>query len=225
MVKKRFKEILFGYIMDIVNYSKCLYDEIKKVDEGVYFNNEEIENLILNYHPDKKVKSIKCLVRKKKPPYYTLCLHVKNEYNQLVSVGLKDCIEYKYKIYDPKKKKRIQICDAFRTIINSGSKTEYYFDYTSKNEFNDRIGVCNNCKCRGKVAVDHFPIPFKKILNDFINKENILFDDVKIEYLNNCGFNLVDTSLKNEFLYYHDLNASYRTLCKKCNSSFGSYSY
>mgnify|MGYP003637707525 FL=1 len=43
---------------------KCSAD-IKRIrnilsdyDEYMYFNNDEVENLILNYHPDKKIKSI-----------------------------------------------------------------------------------------------------------------------------------------------------------------------
>ena len=225
MVKKRLKEILFSYFMDIKTYSKLIKDTINNYNEDIFFNDDLIEDLLLNHHPDKKILSIKSLVRKIKKPYKTLCLYVKNDYNQLISVSVNKCIEYKYDKYDPIKQKKIQISDGFRTIINCGTKTEYYFDYTSKNEENERVGVCNSCQKRGKVCVDHYPIPFKKILNDFISKENIIYDNVKVQYIKNSGFNLVDKTLQNQFLYYHDLNASYRTLCRQCNSSFGSYSY
>jgi len=112
--------LLIHYINDLkLLYSVILMDikikcsaDIKRIrnilcnyDEYMYFNNEEVENLILKYHPDKKIKSINKLVMKCNKSYKTKCLHVLEKNSSLEkSVGIKEIIENYYGIYDPKLK-------------------------------------------------------------------------------------------------------------------------
>ncbi len=210
---------------------KCSTD-IKRIrnilsdyDEYMYFNNEEVENLILNYHPDKKIKSINKLVMKCNKSYKTKCLHVLEKNSSLEkSVGIKEIIENYYGIYDPKLKLEYNIKAGFRTPLYYGDKQSYYLNNTFKSEEdNTRIGKCVNCDYKGKISIDHYPISFKKILNDFLEEEKLNLLDLKIKY-ENGKWNLENKELEELWLYYHDSVASYRTLCKKCNSSFNCYS-
>ena len=74
------------------------------------------------------------------------------------------------------------------------------------------------------MTVDHYPAPFKCILNDFLIENKI--DKTTVTIFKSQSENimkLTDAVIANDWRRYHDENATYRVLCGPCNSGFGSY--
>jgi len=74
------------------------------------------------------------------------------------------------------------------------------------------------------MAIDHYPLSFKKILADFLLREGLKLQD--LEYIRCIDDNIIklkDLELKSKWIDYHENLVSYRCLCKSCNSKFGCY--
>ena len=75
------------------------------------------------------------------------------------------------------------------------------------------------------ITTDHYPLPYKEILNIFINENNIKLIDIDIFENENFEIRIKNYDLANKWRIYHDNLANYRLLCKSCNSHFGCYNY
>ena len=78
-----------------------------------------------------------------------------------------------------------------------------------------------------KAQSDHYLVPFKKIMTDFLEQDNMEVD--KVELFHDIGdFNkikLKDRKLAKRWLTYHDSVAKWRILCGQCNVAEGTYGY
>ena len=199
-----------------------------------YLPNQIIENIIIKelvkYHPTKKINvdKVEWFKIKIRPPYNKPALFFKyknNEKEDDISWHL--CIKNLYGKYKYKKEHEANIKQAFRNESHKGTKRQYFFNniYTNNNKL---VGKCFNKDCgilTEKITVDHYPIVYQKILDDFIVKENIKLHDVDIYEDENNEIRISDKNLASKWLDYHDNIAQYRFLCKSCNSHFGSYGY
>lgn len=189
--------------------------------ENEIVNNKYINELI-TYHPTKNISinNIDFLKMKIRSPFNKLALFYKNIDNDIdEDISWKLCIRNIYGKYDKIKTQLQNIQSAFRFESHFGSKNDFYVKNTT-----ERIGTCVNCNIKSdKMTVDHYPIPFKEILNTFIINNNILFET--IEVIENCKLEIKfkDTVLAKQWLDYHDKNAEYRLLCLSCNAHFGCY--
>lgn len=202
---------------NITNAKKYFSKLLKQYNENINFNNNEILEL-LEYHPTKNIKkeNIEYLVMKKRPPYYKLALYYKIN-NNLDDISYIECLKVLYNKYNKEDNIIYDINQAFRNISERGTKKDF--------KLNNNNNICTNCNIKtDKLETDHYPIPYKKILDDFIKDNNINLPKLKYKKINNQYY-LDDKTLSNKFLNYHDKTAKYRLLCKSCNCHFGSYGY
>ena len=199
---------------NITNAKKYFSKLLKQYNENINFNNNEILEL-LEYHPTKNIKkeNIEYLVMKKRPPYYKLALYYKIN-NNLDDISYIECLKVLYNKYNKEDNIIYDINQAFRNISERGTKKDF--------KLNNNNNICTNCNIKtDKLETDHYPIPYKKILDDFIKDNNINLPKLKYKKINNQYY-LDDKTLSNKFLNYHDKTAKYRLLCKSCNCHFGS---
>ena len=205
---------------NITNAKKYFSKLLKQYNENINFNNNEILEL-LEYHPTKNIKkeNIEYLVMKKRPPYYKLALYYKIDDN-LDDISYIECLKVLYNKYNKEDNIIYDINQAFRNISERGTKKDFKLLALQNNN-----NICTNCNIKtDKLETDHYPIPYKKILDDFIKDNNINLPKLKYKKINNQYY-LDDKPLSNNFLNYHDKIAKYRLLCKSCNCHFGSYGY
>ena len=130
----------------------------------------------------------------------------------------KKCIQNYYGKYSDTRDKAKRLNDAFRSEIETGTKRKFYNQHA-------RDSCCENCgKNNVKMTVDHYPAPFKCILNDFLIENEI--DKSKLTIFKSKSGNitkLTDAVIADDWQRFHDKHATYRVLCGPCNSGFGSY--
>jgi hypothetical protein len=222
---------------NITNAKKYFSNLLKQYNENINFNNNEILEL-LEYHPTKDIKkeNIEYLVMKKRPPYYKIALYYKinnklderdsganphiNGTSSVSDISYIECLKVLYNKYNKEDNIIYDINQALRNISERGTKKDYKLLALQNNN-----NICTNCNIKtNKLETDHYPIPYKKILDDFIKDNNINLPKLKYKKINNIYY-LDDKTLSNKFLNYHDKTAKYRLLCKSCNCHFGSYGY
>ena len=201
---------------NITNAKKYFSNLLKQYDENINFNNNELLEL-LEYHPTKDIKkeNIEYLVRVK-GLYNKLILNYKYKNKDLETISYQECLKVLYNKYNKEDNIIYDINQAFRNISDRGTKKDFKLNNNN---------ICTNCNIKtDKLETDHYPIPYKKILDDFIKDNNINLPKLKYKKINNFYY-LDDKTLSNKFLNYHDKIAKYRLLCKSCNCHFGSYGY
>ena len=195
-----------------------------------YKDNDIIDNPIilelLTYHPIKHINAsnIDYLIIKYRPPYNNLALHYKYKNNNTItSISYTVCIKNLFNKYNKDKQHIENVITAFRNEIHLGSKTTYFI-YNTQLENNTFIGICDNCNIStNDITTDHYLITFKHLYNTFINNENITLLDIDVIEHELNELRIKDNTLAIRWKTFHDENATYRLLCKSCNSHFGSY--
>ena len=87
-------------------------------------------------------------------------------------------------------------------------------------------GICDHCSLETQhITVDHFGICYKEIIDRFMNSNSITLENIEIYENDKNTLKLKDIELCSNWKKHHDSIATYRMLCKSCNSSFGSYGY
>jgi len=196
-----------------------------------YKDGDDVDNVyikeVIEYHPMKNIKvdDMEWLKIKIRPPYNTLSLFYKYKNIPEDDISWKLCIRNYYGKYKPLQLKIQDIHTAFRNEAYFGNLEIYRKKYLYADD-----AKCSECskdiesKC-SKLVVDHYPTPFKKIYDSFIEEKNIeLIKTIVYENFDNM-IRLKDNILTKEWLKYHDNKAEFRLLCKSCNSHFGSYGY
>ena len=110
---------------------------------------------------------------------------------------------------------------ALRTEIHDGTKKQFWLQNAANQ-------TCENCKEKtDKLATDHYPISYKQILDTFLASENLEnhLSTLQVYETQDNELRLVDRDFAKRWLTFHDERATYRLLCKSCNSSFGCYDY
>ena len=197
-----------------------------------YTTDENTENIfikeLVQYHPTKNIEidNLEWLKIKTRPPYNKKALFYKYKNNDKPDdISWKLCIRNLYGKYQGSKEYEKDIKNAFRNESNIGTKKKYSLNNTIMKN-NARFGKCCNCNIETQfITTDHYPIPYKKILSDFIENNNIKISDIEIYENTFNTLKIKDKTLSKKWLKYHDQTAKYRLLCGSCNSSFGSYGY
>ena len=197
------------------------------------FNNgESIEDRtiqeLLPYHPTKQidVNNIAWLKMKPRPPFGNLALFYKYKNSNIEDdISYYACIENLYEKYDYEKQHKKDVISAFRNESHIGTKKQFFINNTTI-ENHIYMGICNNCKKKTKnITTDHYELPFKKILNNFIELNKINLCNIDVFENKDNEIRIKDKNLASKWLNYHDNKAHYRMLCGPCNSHFGSYGY
>lgn len=183
---------------------------------------------LLRHHPTKKInidkiEYVKLLVR---PPYNTPAIFYKHkDDNDKDDISWKLCIQNLFGKYIREKSYIEDVKNSFRNESHIGNKKKYFINNT-RVENNSFHGECSNCKIITKdITTDHYPIPYKKILDDYIKEKNITLSNVEIFENEQNEMRIKNKNIAEEWSIYHDNKASYRLLCNSCNSHFGSYGY
>jgi len=212
-------------LKNITNGKKYITNIIEKYNENEKVDNIELLEL-LQYHPTKhiNIENIDYLIIKIRKPFNKLALFYKYKYNEKeYDISYILCIKNLFNKYNRDKHYEEDVMTAFRNESHVGSKKQFFIHNTII--IGDLFyGICDNCKIEtSNISTDHFPIPYKKIFSNFIKEENIILSNIEI-YENDVNeIRIKNEELANKFRIFHDKHASYRLLCKSCNSHFGSY--
>jgi len=213
---------------NMTNANKFISKILNNYKEDDEISDEYIIELI-THHPTKQLNiyNIEWLRMKIRPPYNKLALFYKDKNTSNIDdISWKLCVRNLYGKYNKSKERLNDIKLAFRNESHIGTKKNYFINNT-KNKNDKFIGICKNCNIKtNDITIDHYPIPYKKIFNDFLceNKIKVLYN-IEVFENSNLEIRLKDKKLAYNWLEYHDSNSNYRLLCKSCNSHFGSYDY
>lgn len=188
-----------------------------KIEPNYIFKNKSLEALV-QYHPTKTINEVEYFVYRIKGQGKKILFMKTVGYDES-TIGLNTCLENYFDRYDERKTFLINIKYAFREAISNGKRETYLRENTT-----DGIGICEHCKAKTFMAIDHYPLSFKKILADFLLREGLKLED--LEYIRCMEDNIIklkDLELKSKWIDYHENLVSYRCLCKSCNSKFGCY--
>jgi len=172
---------------------------------------------LVKHHPTKKITNVEYLFMDKRPPFNGISLFYKsNDSHKIDDISYVICIKNLFGKFKISKQYTDDVKTAFRNEIVNGTRKTYYLSNQ-----NDKCAHC--CKHTGDITVDHYPTPYKDIFDDFMSTNNIVMNSVDI-YENECNSILLsDHLLKTDWVRYHDTRATYRMLCRTCNSKFGAY--
>jgi len=215
--------ILREKFRNITNAKKSITALIKEQELNKNFKNDDLEYLI-NKNPYKNnIGDIEHLVVKLRPPYNQRSLYFKRENYQEDDVSYVCCLEILFNRYDKCKYRKLKVLKGFREAIRNTKRKKFFFENTNiiNKEYN---GICDQCGISCKAVIDHYKLPFQKILDDFI-----VLNNIDIETLTTSEYNYVyildDKNIVDKWIEYHDNVALFRVLCGYCNSSLGSYGY
>lgn len=197
------------------------YSETDHIDEDI------IRELI-RYHPTKNIdiNNIEWLKMKNRSPFNKISLFYKYKNNTKEDdISWRTCIRNLYGKYVHDKETIKSVQQAFRNEIHGGTKSQYFINNTY---IIDGIyfGECANCHIHtNNITTDHFPLPYKKIIDDFIQENHIDLSTIQIYENEQNEIKLQNREIASMWLNYHDYQAQYRLLCNSCNCHFGSYGY
>lgn len=204
---------------------KYIREKIKTFNPNTELNDKEILELIQN-HPTKKIniENIEWVKMLPRPPYNKLALFYKYKCNDKIDdISWDLCIRNKYGNYNKDNEYRNDVKSSLRNEIHNGTKSKYFLN-NAINKNGNYIGICKNCNIQTTdITTDHYPIPFKDILDTFLTSKSLVLDNIQIYENSNFELKVKDKDLCKLWTTYHDNIAKYRLLCKSCNSSFGCY--
>ena len=180
------------------------------------FNNRFLQEL-LTHHPTKKITDIEYLVIRPHDIYRTRSLHFKSKNKDEEIASYKLCIMNLFDQYNDKSNTKANKVSSFRNSICDTKRAEF--------KSNLKSSVCEQCdKHTDKPHIDHYKIPFKHILEQYLHQSNLEIQNIET-YYKNSQHHITDQILKNEFIDYHDSIVEYKLLCGECNISNGTYGY
>lgn len=188
-------------------------------------HNELIEEL-LTHHPTKKIQkeNISYIMVKIRPPFNQRALYFKLKEQPLDDISYIQCIKNLFGKFSSNEDRRIGVTLAFRNHIHNDKKEEFFMKNTYFNN-KKRVAKCDHCeKVTEKIHIDHYKIPFKVILKEFLSESRININQLRYKEENNILL-LVNNALAKRWVKYHDSKVSYRVLCASCNSRFSSYGF
>ena len=208
------------------NAKKYVSAVLDSLTKNVQFRNDEIE-LLLKQHPDtNKIKSIEYLILKKRPPFNNYALYVKNHDVEEYDISWKTCIEVLFGKYDFEKDHIQNVFHALRNAIFSSQRRQFFNCQLQEsaitcNSDGTYFGKCCNCDRSDKIHIDHYKVPFKTIVENFVVTTGIDFKTLHVDETRNNCLEITDADIVEKWIQYHDAKVTYRVLCSHCNMSLG----
>jgi len=198
--------------------TKLITSYIKETKPEGKFRNHLFENVLLN-HPTRNFNDIEYLQVKIRPPFMKKSLYIKCKDKEIENISYKLSIQNIFGKYNPERIEKNNKLEAFRNTIYETKRKIFYKEKTNKG-----FGKCENCFKEDKLDIDHYKIPFSKILDDFLllNDLDLLKTPIQEE---KTRYKIIDNEIKNKWIEYHDDKVIYKCLCKTCNCSLGDYGY
>ena len=193
------------------NGFRIFRDFMNKKTIGEKFIEKELMEL-LTFHPEAEEKGVSCvsdidyMVVRPHALFKSPCLYYKSGLkDEEHDISVKKCIRSLFGNYT-KPSDNYKLCRALRGAIADGTRLEFFEKYK-----NNKCETCDNVSD----SVDHYPLTFKKIVEGFgFGKVEVMYNGYDYE---------LKPPLKQKWKDYHDKQASYRMLCRSCNSKFGDY--
>lgn len=89
-----------------------------------------------------------------------------------------------------------------------------------------RCPITGKCMTRKLSEVDHYPVSFKEMVDNFLKAKNLELDNVGVRYdWKNRRWNLADRDLAVEWMVFHKANAQLRWASKEGNKKRGDGGY
>lgn len=181
---------------------------------------------ILPYHPTLQIRkeNIQNLMMRIRPPYNNLSLYIQLTNGELVNISYRDCIKNLYGKFDTTKDQLQNITSAFRNAI--ADNIIHFKKANTTRTKEGYMGTCENCntKC-STLAVDHYHLSFKQLLEEFLQREQLELSTIEILENTRNEYILKNKDILYKWEDYHNNRADYRILCSSCNSHFGAYGY
>jgi hypothetical protein len=174
------------------------------------FHDETIQEL-LRFHPnalEKGTLEIEYLVVRPHRVFKTPTLYVKAKGRAEKDVSAKQCLRVLFGKKPKTSTPWLNLQRALRHAIYDGSRGTYLWEHRGEQ--------CRLCERIGN-NVDHYPLPFSSIVNDFLAT---LPCHPTITY-SGYDYVLADSGVREAWRDYHDGRATFRMLCSQCNSSIG----
>lgn len=191
---------------------EILRDVIKSYPNDTPFS-DEILNSVLLCHP-------RGLYKFKTQPIYTLRhgndLFLCNKNGDVYdNIGWRTCVKMFKKSHGKSHDERKKLLAMRNATWSSEKRLKFIASNTTRNEDGTLIGDCTQCgHTRVNVDVDHYMTPFSEIAKSWKSPKYLEF--VLID--NKTHFK---DKIEAQWLEFHDNIATYRVLCKSCNSSNG----
>ena len=189
---------------------------LKSKKLNISFQSDLLKSLMM-YSPKSQIKNIASFSKRLMPPYNTPCLTILTKNHEIVTVSWKQCVNKLYGSYNPERKKKERILQAFREEIAYSPKM-----MQAKSLFH--LSKCAGCGKLERLHIDHDVRPFAQILDDFLQKKGLRLQSVKINY-ESKPYTLGSQALSRDWVQFHDHHATLIGLCKTCNSAKGSGGY
>ena len=198
------------------NGRKITTAKVKQYPMYTKFNDEFLQEL-LTHHPSKKISNIEYLMIKPHEIYRTRSLHFKSKNKDEEIASYKLCIQNIFGQYSDSNNTKTNKISCFRNAISNTKRAEF--------QSNLKSNCCEDCGIlHSKPHIDHYNIPFKEILEQFLYQSDLKIEDVKT-YYKNSQHHILDLEFKNNFIEYHDELVTYKLLCPECNIKQGTYGY
>lgn len=189
------------------------------------FTNDILRGLI-KHHPEahrKKVEQVVAFQVVPDPRYKTPCLRIVRDDDSSDDISYLMCLKRLFggtKVQVLASAKRNAASEALRNDAFPGTRRQFHKQHC---EANGSLGVCSQCRKTEPLVVDHYPVAFSTILNEFLSPRNIAWQDVEAIQDDTGRFICRDRKFAGEWLTFHDSKASFRLLCRACNSRNGNY--
>jgi hypothetical protein len=206
------------YFKNITQGRKNVTQIIRNTPLNEPFRHAEIESL-LEYHPHEgKITEIDYLIVKIREPYNQPALYFKNKGCIIEDdCSYVQCMTNLFGKHDVQKAKIERIIHTFRDSTSMTAKKTYYIEHL--------YAGCVACGTHDNLAVDHYPVSFQQILDEYISENNIQVLDLDVRENDEHIWEFLDDTVRDSWVQYHDGRATFRILCKSCNSSGGAYGY
>ena len=194
------KEKLKKLMNNVNSGRKLMRNMLRIYKENDMIKNDVIHSL-LKYHPEKNLDQLEYVTYKRRPPYNELALYYKcrnMEKEDDISSNL--CIQNLFGLFDKKKLVVQDVKHAFRTETFESKRKTFFLENTQR-QGNVYVTSCKQCKRsistenQHEIHVDHYSLPFSKILDDFMKKEKIDEYRVKVHENQNREIRLTDRTL------------------------------
>lgn len=207
MKESELKKLLGG---NMTQGNRFISDLLQSYEPGQRIDSSIISKLV-SYHPTKSIENYEYLTmlpfNGRTAGYNNLALHFYKD-KIFDDISWKKCIRNLFGKFDKNKDNTEKNKKLFRQTSDKGTKKDFFY--------NNQTKICELCGDKERIEVDHFPLPYAMIEEEFIEAYNIDFKTLtEDEY-----YELWDT----EWLRFHDKNARYRFLCKSCNIKCGARS-
>lgn len=196
----------------------------RKMREYLHGGNWESVRQVLEHHPTNKTEGAirfafrtangneRCFKRNQKHLFFTC------DGSNWDSVSWVWCIDNIYKTKSksiaPKRVPKV-FCNAFRTTIHDTARLNF-----KNNDPYATMGKCVNCDVvdRDNVHIDHKDIPFRDILDSFLQDNSL---DVERSIVKDGMCYRLNGDVRDKWIEYHDKRATFQSLCGQCNMRKG----